>query len=99
VSLDPTTVTGSTPWLTITIIRLVINPEPWVEQALCAQTDPELFFPEKGGSALPAKAICRRCPVTEQCLDYALTHRERHGVWGGMSERERRALLHWEAAA
>lgn len=66
--------------------------QPWAEQALCAQTDPELFFPEKGGSVREAKEICARCFVAAECLDYALTTGERFGVWGGFSERERRKL-------
>ena len=64
----------------------------WQEQALCAQTDPEAFFPKKGGSTREAKRICGRCEVKADCLDYALGHDERHGIWGGLSERERRKL-------
>ncbi len=67
-------------------------PEPmeWQERALCAQTDPEAFFPEKGGSTREAKRICSGCEVRPQCLEYALANDERFGIWGGMSERERR---------
>jgi WhiB family transcriptional regulator, redox-sensing transcriptional regulator len=64
----------------------------WQERALCAQTDPEAFFPDKGGSTKDAKAICMACEVRSECLEYALTHRERFGIWGGLSERERRPL-------
>lgn len=64
----------------------------WQEEALCAQTDPEAFFPEKGGSTREAKHICRMCGVREQCLQYALDNDERFGIWGGLSERERRRL-------
>lgn len=64
----------------------------WQEQALCAQTDPEAFFPEKGGSNREAKHICELCDVRPQCLEYALSHDERFGIWGGLSERERRKL-------
>jgi WhiB family redox-sensing transcriptional regulator len=64
----------------------------WQERALCAQTDPEAFFPERGGSTKDAKAICMACEVRSECLEYALTHRERFGIWGGLSERERRPL-------
>lgn len=64
----------------------------WQERALCAQTDPEAFFPEKGGSTREAKKVCRSCEVTAACLEYALEHEERFGIWGGMSERERRKL-------
>lgn len=64
----------------------------WQEQALCAQTDPESFFPEKGGSTREAKRICVRCEVRSECLTYALENDERFGIWGGLSERERRRL-------
>ncbi|CAJ59925.1 Putative regulatory protein (partial match) [Frankia alni ACN14a] len=62
----------------------------WQERALCAQTDPEAFFPEKGGSTREAKRICSGCEVRAECLEYALENDERFGIWGGMSERERR---------
>lgn len=64
----------------------------WQENALCAEVDGELFFPEKGCSAREAKSICRRCEVQDECLDYALREGLDHGVWGGTSERERRLL-------
>jgi WhiB family redox-sensing transcriptional regulator len=66
--------------------------DQWQERALCAQTDPEAFFPEKGGSTREAKRICLGCEVRDECLDYALAHDERFGIWGGLSERERRRL-------
>jgi WhiB family transcriptional regulator, redox-sensing transcriptional regulator len=64
----------------------------WQERALCAQTDPEAFFPEKGGSTREAKRVCGSCEVRVECLEYALMHDERFGIWGGLSERERRKL-------
>ncbi|MCT1460002.1 WhiB family transcriptional regulator [Aestuariimicrobium sp. p3-SID1156] len=64
----------------------------WQEQALCAQTDPEAFFPEKGGSTREAKRVCETCTVKRECLEYALENDERFGIWGGLSERERRRL-------
>jgi WhiB family transcriptional regulator, redox-sensing transcriptional regulator len=64
----------------------------WQERALCAQTDPEAFFPEKGGSTREAKKVCIGCDVRGECLEYALAHDERFGIWGGLSERERRKL-------
>lgn len=64
----------------------------WQADALCAQTDPEAFFPEKGGSTRAAKRICTTCDVRDQCLEYALQNDERFGIWGGLSERERRKL-------
>ena len=66
--------------------------DQWQERALCAQTDPEAFFPEKGGSTREAKRICLGCEVKDSCLDYALANDERFGIWGGLSERERRRL-------
>ncbi|MGB3441486.1 MAG: WhiB family transcriptional regulator [Actinophytocola sp.] len=66
--------------------------QEWQERALCAQTDPEAFFPEKGGSTREAKRICQGCEVRAECLEYALGHDERFGIWGGLSERERRKL-------
>lgn len=62
----------------------------WQERALCAQTDPESFFPEKGGSTREAKKVCLACEVRSECLEYALANDERFGIWGGLSERERR---------
>ena len=64
----------------------------WQDRALCAQTDPEAFFPEKGGSTREAKRICASCEVRTECLEYALQNDERLGIWGGLSERERRRL-------
>lgn len=61
----------------------------WVGDALCAQTDPEIFFPEKGKSSAEAKLVCRRCPVAEECLEFAIVTRQKFGVWGGLSPDER----------
>jgi WhiB family redox-sensing transcriptional regulator len=68
------------------------NPLAWQSDSLCAQTDPEAFFPEKGGSTRDAKKICASCEVRARCLEYALQNDERFGIWGGLSERERRKL-------
>lgn len=64
----------------------------WSVYATCSQADPEAWFPDKGGSTRDAKKICFECPVRRQCLEYALANDERFGVWGGLSERERRKL-------
>jgi WhiB family redox-sensing transcriptional regulator len=66
--------------------------EGWRLDALCAETDPEAFFPEKGGSTREAKRVCTGCAVRAECLEFALTNDERFGIWGGLSERERRRL-------
>ena len=64
----------------------------WQELALCTQTDPELFFPDQGGSTRQAKVVCSRCEVRAQCLADALARGEGFGVRGGLSPRERRAV-------
>ena len=66
--------------------------DEWRQEALCAETDPEAFFPEKGGSTREAKRVCSGCSVRAECLESALENDERFGIWGGLSERERRRL-------
>ena len=66
--------------------------DSWRLNALCAETDPEAFFPEKGGSTREAKRVCVGCDVRAECLEFALANDERFGIWGGLSERERRRL-------
>ncbi|MEU8829410.1 WhiB family transcriptional regulator [Streptomyces sp900116325] len=70
----------------------MIPNDTWREDALCRQTDAELFFPERGGSTRDAKGICLACEVRTQCLDFALDTGQNHGIWGGVSERELRRL-------
>lgn len=67
-------------------------PGRWVSYAACGPADASLYFPRKGGSSAQAKRVCAGCPVRAECLDYALVTNQRYGVWGGTSERERRAL-------
>lgn len=69
------------------------RPPAWTEQALCAQVDAELFFPETGLTSRTARSVCRRCDVRTDCLAYAIDNGIREGVWGGMSERQRRPLV------
>ena len=64
----------------------------WQDYANCLGVDPDLFFPERGASTREAKEVCRGCIVRGQCLEYALVHSEKFGIWGGMSERERRRI-------
>jgi WhiB family redox-sensing transcriptional regulator len=64
----------------------------WQERANCLGVDPDLFFPERGASTREAKAVCRGCEVRAECLEYALDHGEKFGIWGGLSERERRRV-------
>lgn len=87
----------SYPWSSGQLPVLLWAPDPaettWQDFALCAQTDPEAFYPDKGGSVVPAKKVCMRCQVRTECLEWALDNGERFGIWGGKSERERRNLL------
>jgi WhiB family redox-sensing transcriptional regulator len=64
----------------------------WQFRANCMGVDPELFFPERGSSTREAKEVCRGCVVREDCLDFAIANGEKFGIWGGMSERERRRV-------
>jgi WhiB family redox-sensing transcriptional regulator len=68
-------------------------PDHWKLDGLCRQTDPDLFYPEKGGdSSATAKRVCGACPVLEQCRTYALTNREVHGVWDGLTVLDRKTI-------
>src|SRR5438067_1814886 len=78
--------------MTASIFSLPSPSRHWRDQAACLGADPDLFFPQRGESAEPAREICARCPVREACLDYALRNAITHGIWGGVSVRERRAL-------
>lgn len=66
--------------------------EEWMQYGVCAETDPDVFFPEQGESAKPGKRICEGCPVIGECLEFAMNHGERFGIWGGLTDRERRQL-------
>ena len=79
--------------------RAVTGGALWQDQANCLGVDPDLFFPERGASTREAKEVCRGCVVREACLEYALTNGEKFGIWGGMSERERRRLRRARALA
>lgn len=65
----------------------------WREHAACQGIDPEIFYPVEDEDAEPAKVVCAQCAVVTACLEYALASRERDGVWGGATERERRRLV------
>ena len=84
--LDPDTLAGFLP--------TDVEDLRWHEDALCAQMPglADEWFPDKGGPTVAAKRVCAACPVITECLDYALANNERFGVWGGKSERERRAI-------
>jgi WhiB family redox-sensing transcriptional regulator len=69
------------------------GPQDWRGSALCAQVDPDLFFPEKGEKATEALRVCALCEVRAECAAEALANGEEHGVWGGITERTRRRKL------
>jgi WhiB family transcriptional regulator, redox-sensing transcriptional regulator len=71
----------------------------WQDYANCLGVDPDLFFPERGASTREAKEVCRGCVVREDCLEYALDNGEKFGIWGGLSERERRRIRRARAQA
>ncbi|MDZ7674285.1 MAG: WhiB family transcriptional regulator [Acidimicrobiales bacterium] len=73
--------------------------QAWQEYSNCLGVDPDLFFPERGASTKEAKAVCKGCVVREECLEYALQNGEKFGIWGGMSERERRRIRRARAQA
>lgn len=77
----------------ITVSASPIEPDPdWHDYANCLGVDPDLFFPERGASTREAKEVCRSCEVRHDCLEYALQNGEKFGIWGGLSERERRRI-------
>ena len=65
----------------------------WRQRAACRGVDPDIFYPVTDEDSEDAKAICRACPVQQACLEWALQSREKDGVWGGATERERRRIL------
>lgn len=67
--------------------------QSWRQHGACRGVDPDIFYPVSDEEAEPAKAICATCSVREPCLEYALANRERDGVWGGATERERRRMI------
>jgi WhiB family transcriptional regulator, redox-sensing transcriptional regulator len=74
------------------ITNKLLQPLDWQTQARCSEVDPEIFFPERGGSSKAARSVCAQCDVRMECLEYALNNKEQFGIWGGTSERERRRL-------
>jgi WhiB family redox-sensing transcriptional regulator len=83
--------------VTVTTVTTSVAPidpttREWTSQALCLSGDPDMLF-QRGAAQNLAKILCRSCPVRTQCLADALDNRVEYGVWGGMTERERRALL------
>lgn len=76
----------------MSIIAEVLMPPEWTKRALCAEVDPEIFFPQAGDKTAYVKKICKACSVRVECLKYSLQNNERFGVWGGLTERDRRKV-------
>ncbi len=74
------------------LLSIVLTGE-WEVRALCRGADADLFFTPGVAQEYRAKAVCRTCPVRWECLAYALSHRVEHGIWGGLTDRERRRVL------
>ncbi|MDQ5914013.1 MAG: WhiB family transcriptional regulator, redox-sensing transcriptional regulator [Patescibacteria group bacterium] len=75
------------------------NENGWQNLSNCLGVDPDLFFPERGASTREAKEVCKGCVVRGDCLEYALSNGEKFGIWGGLSERERRRIRKQRAVA
>lgn len=88
----PRRIRGHIPWEPSRHPELRLEVPDWTSDALCTEVGGDIFFPEKGEPSAPAKRVCRACPVVDECLEWALINGERFGVFGGLSERERRAL-------
>ena len=82
-----------------TAIESDVEVRGWQDYANCLGVDPDLFFPERGASTREAKEVCRGCVVRLECLEFALVNGEKFGIWGGMSERERRRIRRQRAFA
>ncbi len=80
------------------IDALAIEPVGWREYASCLGANKDLFFPDRGASTRVAKQICAGCQVRIECLEYAVVRGEKFGIWGGLSERERRKIRRQRAA-
>lgn len=76
-----------------TLDQLVPPAPAWQAQARCNETDPEAFYPERGGTNLAARGVCAECPVRAACLAWAVENGEKYGMWGGLSEAQRGKLI------
>ena len=72
--------------------RTLEHDNSWADMGSCTSADPDLFFPPSGVDTAYARSICRSCPVRRECLDFALASGQKHGIWGGMTESQRRRL-------
>jgi WhiB family redox-sensing transcriptional regulator len=77
----------------IDLVGVGVDERPWAALASCRRYDPDIFFPGSEESSAAALRVCRACPVMDDCREWALDARVRYGVWGGLTERERRRML------
>lgn len=87
------------PALLLEQVRDLLDRPPWMKDARCREHPEVDYFPARGQTLDPARAVCRGCLVRDECAAFAIDNREQHGVWGGMSERERRAVRSGRRAA
>jgi WhiB family redox-sensing transcriptional regulator len=80
------------------LLAEICNRPAWHRRAACRGQGTEAFFPARGEKTDAAKAICGGCEVRAQCLEDAMAHGDRHGIWGGLSVRGRRVLRRGRAA-
>ncbi len=73
-------------------VAVFVRPD-WYDQALCLGAGPRLFYAERGEGSGIARQVCAECEVRQACLEFALERNECHGMWGGLSERERRGMV------
>ena len=78
--------------LSAAVLALASEDYSWKSAGSCVGSDPNMFFPERGESTEEAKAVCEGCEIRVQCLEFALANGEKYGIWGGMSERQRRKI-------
>ena len=88
-NINPESIEG----LTESQLPLRIKGDAWQEFSHCIGEDLDMFMPERGASTDAAKAICAKCVVREECLEYSIVNKEQFGIWGGLDERERRKII------
>lgn len=79
-------------WDALSLLADTIGRPRWQARAACRGVGPATFFVERGQSVAEAHALCGRCPVTAECLEFAVANNEKFGIWGDVSERQRRRL-------
>jgi WhiB family redox-sensing transcriptional regulator len=92
VEAEPFLTALMTPGVVLPSAESLLGRPKWMDRGACRGADQDRFYPERGHSVREAKALCRECEVCAECLDYAMVNVERYGIWGGLSEKQRRKL-------